>query len=83
MRYTTTIELPVKQAKQGQYILSKEALSSMLTQFATQGNIINVEWKNDNCFVTIEMYTTNKVESVPSSFELFVKDVICQNSGQN
>lgn len=83
MRYTTTIELPVKQVKQGQYILSKEALSSILAQFATQGNIINVEWKNDNCFVTVEMYTAEKLETVPSSFELFVQDVIRQNSRQN
>lgn len=83
MRYTTTIELPVKQAKQGHYILSKEALSAMLAQFATQGNIINLEWKNDNCFVTVEMYSAEKFEAAPSSFELFVQDVIRQNSRQN
>ena len=83
MRYTTRIELPVTESKNGNYVLTKLALQQMLEYLKTQCNIINIEWNQGNCIATIEMLSPVELESEPTSFELFVKGVINQTNRKN
>lgn len=83
MRYTTRIELPVKHGKAGNYVLSSAALHQMIKHLESCGNILSIEWENGNCIATIELLDTVSLEPKYSSWELFVKDVLNQNSGRN
>jgi len=83
MRYTTKIELPVATAKSGNYVLTKYALEKLIDQLKTRCNVINIEWHEGNCTATIEMFSPVELESEPTSFELFVRDMISQVNRKN
>lgn len=83
MRYTTRIELPVTESKNGSYVLTKLALQQMLEHLKTHCNIINIEWNRGNCIATIEVFSPVELESEPTSFELFVKSIINQTNRKN
>lgn len=83
MRYTTKIELPVGTAKGGNYILNEAALQKILEQLKTKCNVISIEWHEGNCTATVEMFSPVELESKPTSFELFVRDIISQVNRKN
>ena len=83
MRYLTKIELPVERAKNGNYVLNDVALEKLLEQLQTTCNVIGVEWHSGNCIATVEMLSPVELEAQPTSFELFVRDVISQENRKN
>ncbi len=82
MRYTTKIELPVEKSKAGSYVLSYDALQQMLRHLGEQGNIVSIEWENGNCVATVDVFSPVTLDPEVSSLELFVRDIVNQNSGK-
>lgn len=83
MKYIAKIELPVEKSRYGNYVLSNKALNQMLNLISKKCNIVSVDWENGNCTATVEILSSVTLDSKATSLELFVRDVIYQNSGKN
>ena len=81
MRYTTRIKLPVERGNFESYAVSKSVLQQILDAIGI-GNILSVEWENDDCVAIVGIQTSLKLETEYSSLELFVRNIINQNSGR-